>query len=199
MEWYLSVLLFAVSTTVTPGPNNMMIMSSGLNFGIRRSLPHLMGILIGFPLMIMAVGAGLASVFTAVPQLHIFIQIAGLLYLLYFTYLVATADNEVETSSKKTIGFWQAVSIQWINPKAWVIITGAFTAFTTTDTAPFLQVVYITSAFAIVGVPAISLWLFCGALLSRILKQPKPRRYFNYSMAGLLVLSILPIIWDLIF
>ena len=102
MDWYLAVMLFAASSTVTPGPNNIMIMSSGLNFGIRRSMPHLMGILVGFPLMFVAVGLGLVSVFIAMPQLHSFIQIAGVIYLLYFAWLVATADNvDIDSSGKK--------------------------------------------------------------------------------------------------
>ena len=159
MEWYLAVLLFAAANTVTPGLNNMMIMSSGLNFGIRRSIPHLLGILIGFPLMFVAVGVGFVSVILAVPELHLSIQVVGVLYLLYFAWLVATSADEVDNSKKKIIGFWQAVAIQWVNPKAWVMITGAFAAFTKTDADPFLQVLYITSAFVIVGVPTISAWL----------------------------------------
>lgn len=194
MEWYLAVLLFAAANTVTPGLNNMMIMSSGLNFGIRRSIPHLLGILIGFPLMFVAVGVGFVSVILAVPQLHLFIQFLGVLYLLYFAWLVATSADDIDSSKKKIIGFWQAVAIQWVNPKAWVMITGAFAAFTKTDADPFLQVLYITSAFVIVGVPTISAWLFCGSLLSRVLTRPELRRIFNRCMAGLLVISILPII-----
>jgi len=198
MEWYLAVILFAASTTITPGLNNMMIMSSGLNFGIRRSIPHLLGIVIGFPLMFVAVGAGFVSVILAVPELHLFIQVVGVLYLLYFAWLIATSADEVDASRKKIIGFWQAVAIQWINPKAWVLVTVAFAAFTTADTDPFVQVLYITSAFVIVGIPTITAWLFCGSLLSRVLQQPKSRRYFNYSMSALLVISIVPIIWELV-
>jgi threonine/homoserine/homoserine lactone efflux protein len=198
MDWYLAVLLFAASSSITPGLNNMMIMASGLNFGIRRSLPHLMGIIIGFPLMFVVAGAGFVSVILAVPELHLLIQVAGVLYLLYFAWLVATADHKSDNASKKTISFWQAVAIQWVNPKAWVMITGAFAAFTKTDADPFLQVLYITSAFFIVGIPTITAWLFCGSLLSRVLQQPKSRRYFNYSMSALLVISIVPIIWELV-
>ena len=198
MEWYLAVILFAASNTVTPGLNNMMIMSSGLNFGIRRSIPHLLGILIGFPLMFIAVGVGFVSVILAVPELHLFIQVAGVLYLLYFAWLIATSADKVKASNNKIIGFWQAVAIQWVNPKAWVMITGAFAAFTNTDDDPFLQVLYITSAFVIVGIPTITAWLFCGSLLSRLLRRTESRRIFNRCMAGLLVMSILPIISKLL-
>lgn len=199
MEWYLAVVLFAASTTVTPGLNNLMIMSSGLNFGIRRSIPHLLGILIGFPLMFVAVGVGFVSVILAVPELHLAIQVMGVLYLLYFAWLIATSADEVDRAKKKIIGFWQAMAIQWVNPKAWVMITGAFAAFTQPDADPFLQVLMITSAFMLVGIPTISAWLFCGSLLSRVLTRPPLRRLFNRCMAGLLVISILPIIWDLVF
>jgi len=199
MDWYLAVMLFAASSTVTPGPNNIMIMSSGLNFGIRRSMPHLMGILVGFPLMFVAVGLGLVSVFIAMPQLHSFIQIAGVIYLLYFAWLVATADNiDIDSSGKKTIGFIQAAVFQWLNPKAWVMATGAFAAFISADADPFVQVLYITAIFAFVGLPMVFVWLLCGSFLSRHLKQPKSRQYFNRTMAMLLVISILPIIWGLV-
>jgi threonine/homoserine/homoserine lactone efflux protein len=198
MDWYMAVVLFAAANTVTPGINNMMIMSSGLNFGIRKSIPHLMGILIGFPLMFIAVGAGFVSVILVVPELHLLIQVVGVLYLLYFAWLIATSADRVDASTEKVIGFWQAVAIQWVNPKAWIMITGAFAAFTKTDADPFLQVLYITSAFVIVGIPTITAWLFCGSLLSRVLKRTESRRVFNRCMAGLLVISILPIIWGLV-
>ena len=198
MDWYMAVVLFAAANTVTPGINNMMIMSSGLNFGIRKSIPHLMGILIGFPLMFIAVGAGFVSVILVVPELHLLIQVVGVLYLLYFAWLIATSADRVDAPTEKVIGFWQAVAIQWVNPKAWIMITGAFAAFTKTDADPFLQVLYITSAFVIVGIPTITAWLFCGSLLSRVLKRTESRRVFNRCMAGLLVISILPIIWGLV-
>ena len=198
MDWYMAVVLFAAANTVTPGINNMMIMSSGLNFGIRKSIPHLMGILIGFPLMFIAVGAGFVSIILVVPELHLLIQVVGVLYLLYFAWLIATSADRVDASTEKVIGFWQAVAIQWVNPKAWIMITGAFAAFTKTDADPFLQVLYITSAFVIVGIPTITAWLFCGSLLSRVLKRAESRRLFNRCMAGLLVISILPIIWGLV-
>jgi threonine/homoserine/homoserine lactone efflux protein len=198
MDWYMAVVLFAAANTVTPGINNMMIMSSGLNFGIRKSIPHLMGILIGFPLMFIAVGAGFVSVILVVPELHLLIQVVGVLYLLYFAWLIATSADRVDASTEKVIGFWQAVAIQWVNPKAWIMITGAFAAFTKTDADPFLQVLYITSAFVIVGIPTITAWLFCGSLLSRVLKRIESRRVFNRCMAGLLVISILPIISKLL-
>jgi threonine/homoserine/homoserine lactone efflux protein len=198
MDWYMAVVLFAAANTVTPGINNMMIMSSGLNFGIRKSIPHLMGILIGFPLMFIAVGAGFVSVILVVPELHLLIQVVGVLYLLYFAWLIATSADRVDAPTEKVIGFWQAVAIQWVNPKAWIMITGAFAAFTKTDADPFLQVLYITSAFVIVGIPTICAWLFCGSLLSRVLKRTESRRLFNRCMAGLLVISILPIISKLL-
>jgi threonine/homoserine/homoserine lactone efflux protein len=197
MDWYMAVVLFAAANTVTPGINNMMIMSSGLNFGIRKSLPHLLGILIGFPLMFIAVGAGFVSVILFVPELNLLIQVVGVLYLLYFAWLIATSADRVDASTEKVIGFWQAVAIQWVNPKAWAMITGAFAAFTKPDADPLLQVLYITSAFVIVGISTICAWLFCGSLLSRVLKRTESRRLFNRCMAGLLVISILPIIWRL--
>ena len=196
MEWYLAVLLFAVSSVITPGPNNIMIMSSGLNFGIRRSIPHFLGILVGLSLMVASVGLGMASLFKAAPQLHPVIQIVGVIYLLYFAWLVATSED-IDTSCKKAISFTQAVVFQWVNPKAWVIATGAIAAFTTAESQIALQVTYIASAFALASIPCLGTWLFCGSFLSRHLKQPKFRQFFNRTMAGLLVISIVPIIVEL--
>jgi threonine/homoserine/homoserine lactone efflux protein len=148
--------------------------------------------------MFVAIGVGFVSVILAVPELHLMIQVVGVVYLLYFAWLIATSTDNIDTSKKKIVSFWQALVIQWVNPKAWVMITGAFAAFTIPDNDPFLQVLYITSAFMIVGIPTISAWLFCGSLLSTVLQSTQSRQVFNRCMAGLLIISILPIISELL-
>jgi len=200
MELYIVILVFAVSTTITPGPNNIMIMSSGLNFGLKRSLPHLMGICLGFPLMVAGVGLGFGAIFERFPVIHEVIKVLGVLYLIYLAYLVATSapkslDNN--TSETKPLTFIQAALFQWINPKAWVMATGAVAAYTTQDASIMLQVMFISLAFLIAGVPCVGMWLVCGTWLKRFLKEVKYQRLFNLTMALLLIVSILPVIGEL--
>lgn len=215
MDLYIAIFVFAVSTTVTPGPNNIMIMTSGLNFGLQRSLPHLMGICLGFPLMVAGVGIGFGVVFEKFPIAHEIIKILGVLYLLYLAYLVATsAPKSLEASDKETsdkdasnkdkhqektkpLTFLQAALFQWVNPKAWVMATGAVAAYTTQDAGMLLQVLLIAGAFLIASLPCVGIWLVCGTWLKRFLKEVKYQRAFNMTMALLLVVSILPVINEL--
>jgi len=169
MEWYLAVLLFAASTSITPGPNNIMLMSSGLNFGIKRSIPHLLGILVGFAMLIVAAAVGFSALFAVFPQLHNMIQIAGIIYLLYFAWLVATSEaSDFSTSNKKAMSFMQALAFQWVNPKAWIMATGAIAAYTTIGSGFALQVVYILSAFFLVAIPCLGTWLVFGSFYPAI-------------------------------
>lgn len=198
MDWYLSVLLFAASSSITPGPNNIMLMSSGLNFGVRQTIPHLLGILVGFPLLIVAVAVGFSALFTVFPQLHKLIQIVGVIYLLYFAWMIATSEtSDFSASNKKALTFLQALAFQWFNPKAWIMATGAIAAYTSADSDFALQVVYIVMAFCLVAIPCMVVWLLFGSFLSRYLRRTSYRKVFNVTMAGLLLISILPIIRDL--
>lgn len=200
MELYIAIFIFAASTTVTPGPNNIMMMSSGVNFGLKRSLPHLLGICLGFPLMVMGVGIGFSSLFEKFPLIHQIIKVLGVLYLMYLAYLVATsAPSSLEGSTKETkpLTFIQAALFQWINPKAWVMATGAVAAYTIQDTAMMLQVVFIALAFLIVSLPCVGIWLIGGMWLKHFLKEVRYQRGFNITMALLLVISILPVINEL--
>jgi len=126
MEIVLSVLLFALVSTVTPGPNNIMIMTSGVNFGVWRTLPHYLGICFGFPAMVVAISLGLGKVFEAFPQLHLVIKVLGITYLLYLAWRIATTATEIDgEKTSKPLSFLQAAAFQWVNPKAWVMAVGA--------------------------------------------------------------------------
>ena len=198
MEFYFSIVLFAFTATITPGPNNVMIMTSGVNFGIGKSLPHLFGICFGFPLMAIMVGMGVSVVFDNYPFIHELIKIAGILYLLYLAWLIATSSSFTQRDAQfKPLGFWQAAIFQWVNPKAWVMVTGAVAAFTTTAGNIYYQVLVIALAFFAVSFPCVGSWLVFGVGLKKILKSPRHLRLFNISMALLLVFSILPVIQDL--
>ena len=195
---FAAIILFAVITCVTPGPNNAMIMTSGLNYGIRRSLPHYAGICLGFPVMVIAVGLGLAGLFQNYPMLHVILKVTGAGYLCYLAYRIATAP--VGGNNRKTgkpFTFVQAAAFQWVNPKAWVLAIGALAAYTVIGEGYLLQVLTIGLIFLVFGAPCIMLWLWFGAQLQRFLHNPQYVKLFNITMAVLLVLSLTPVFLDL--
>ncbi|MGI2259845.1 LysE family translocator [Shewanella sp. GXUN23E] len=195
MELLLALCLFVFSTAVTPGPNNILLMSSGVNFGFRRSLPLISGICIGFPSMVLAVGLGLSEVFQRLPLMHTTIKTLGIAYLLYMAYRLAASSSRIETRKRsKPLGFFQAAAFQWVNPKAWVMAIGAMGAFTRMNEALTPQVLTISAVFFCIGVPTALLWLGLGVSLKRLLDKPHRQQRFNLAMAALLVLSIIPII-----
>ncbi|WNO61178.1 LysE family translocator [Rheinheimera sp. MMS21-TC3] len=198
MAVFWAALLFAFSTTITPGPNNVMIMSSGMNYGIRASMQHLLGICLGFPLMVLLIGLGFGIVFEQFPNLHQIIKLLGVLYLIWLAWHIASAKPErIEQGKSKPLNFYQAVLFQWINGKAWVMASGAIAAFTTLEGLYWLEVIYITAAFLVVAFPCVGLWLIGGALLRKVLTKPLFQRLFNISMALILLLSVLPVLNEL--
>lgn len=199
MDYLYAVVLFAISASVTPGPNNIMVMSAGANFGIRRSLPLLMGICVGFTLMLLLVGLGFGQLFTLFPSLHFVIKCVGTLYLLYLVWLIARSADEVTgDASARPLGFLKGALFQWVNAKAWVVATGAIAAFTSAGSDPFEQHLVIALTFFIVSFPCVGLWLLCGSLLKRWLANDLARRRFNQVMAALLVLSVVPVIREIL-
>ena len=195
MEILLSVLLFALVSTITPGPNNIMVMTSGMNFGVWRTLPHYLGICIGFPAMVVAISLGLGQVFEAVPQLHQIIKILGISYLIYLAWRIATTATELDgKETGQPLSFWQAAAFQWVNPKAWVMAIGALATFTTVSGEVLQQALWIGVAFGLVAVPCVGSWMLGGAGLRRLLTKPLYRRLFNWTMGILLALSVIPMV-----
>ena len=195
---YASLIAFAISSCITPGPNNSMLMASGLNYGTRRSLPHYFGIVLGFPLMILAVGLGIAQVFDAYPALHTLLKIVGAGYLSFLAYKIATAPVGLEAvNSGKPFTFLQAAAFQWVNPKAWVMAVGAIATYTVIGSNYSTQVALISALFFAIGAPCIWAWLWLGASLQRVLRSPRAVRFFNRSMAALLLGSLVPVFMEL--
>ena len=195
MELLLAVLFFAFSTTITPGPNNVMIMSSGVNYGVKASVPHWLGICLGFPFMVLLVGFGFGVVFDRYPHLHQLIKILGTLYLLWLAWRIASAEPKaIEQGKSKPFSFFQAVLFQWVNGKAWVMATGAIAAFTSVTGVYWQQVSIITLTFLLVAFPCVGVWLLFGASLRTILTKPLFQRIFNIAMAIILLLSVVPVI-----
>tara|TARA_R110000772_G_scaffold63282_2_gene141756 strand:+ start:1971 stop:2585 length:615 start_codon:yes stop_codon:yes gene_type:complete len=199
MEFLIPIFIFATSAGITPGPNNIMLMTSGLNFGTRKSIPHYLGICIGFPFMVILIGVGLGFVFDKFPAIHEIIRIAGVAYLLYLSWLIANAaPSSLSENESRPFSFLQAVLFQWVNPKAWIMASGAVAAYTTSTADIYMQVLIIAAVFMLVTFPSTGIWLLFGVWLKRLFKTPSYQRIFNISMAILLVLSITPIIYDLI-
>ncbi|WP_397377925.1 LysE family translocator [Pseudomonas sp.] len=193
----LAFIAFAFVTPVTPGPNNMMLLASGVNFGLRRSLPHMFGISLGFMLLVASVGLGLGQVFEQVPMLYNVLRYAGAAYLLYLAWKIANAgapDSQGDASAKP-FSFLQAAAFQWVNPKAWIMAIGAITTYTPQDNF-VVNVLLIAALFALVNCPSVGLWTVAGSLLRNWLSNVRALRIFNISMALLLVASLYPIFAD---
>jgi threonine/homoserine/homoserine lactone efflux protein len=196
---FVSFVLFGVIAAITPGPNNVMLTTTGLNFGVRRGVPHLLGICIGFPVMLALIGLGFGTLFQLYPILHEVIKIVGVIYLLYLAWKIANTQGGVgEISQSKPINFWQAAAFQWINPKAWIMGSSALAAYTSLDDNFFLQVLIICVTFMIITIPCAGIWLVFGAGLQHFLKDPRHLKIFNISMALLLIASILPVVWEML-
>ena len=190
------LVLFAAAMCLTPGPNVVMVTASAANFGFRRAIPHMLGITLGFGFMVMAAGLGLAGLFHAEPRLHTLLKYAGATYLLYLAWRIARADASSSDSTRaKPISFVEGVLFTWINPKGWVTAVGALAAYTTVGGNVLLETSVIASVLAAACFASVVMWAGFGVAIARILGSPRARMAFNWSMAGLLVLSLIPVFW----
>jgi threonine/homoserine/homoserine lactone efflux protein len=193
-ELLTGLMIFALVSTITPGPNTLMLMASGANYGFRRSSPHVLGVGLGFALMVILVGAGLLQLFDAYPVSYQILKTGSVSYLLYLAYRTATTPPVMASSgqSGKPFTFMQAALYQWVNPKAW---TMALTAISVYSPSQNLGAITLVAAiFGAIALPSVSLWAVVGQNLRRILASHKRMRAFNISMAVLLVASLYPAI-----
>ncbi|ETX13696.1 lysine transporter LysE [Roseivivax halodurans JCM 10272] len=187
------LLGFAFVATVTPGPNNLMLMASGANFGYRRTLPHMLGIVGGVALMALLVGAGLMALFEAVPALSFVLKVLSVGYLLWLAFKVATAaPMEDRDADGRPLTFLQAAMFQWVNPKAWAMCLSAITLYA--PDRSLLSVVIVAGAFALVSFPLISIWTWMGTMVRQWLSNATRLKVFNITMAALLVGSLYPVL-----
>jgi len=186
---------FAIVAGFTPGPNNLMLAASGANFGFRRTLPHLLGIVCGFPLIVLAVGLGLGTVFQRHPETHSAMKFVGAAFLLYLAWRIATAGpGTTGTAPGRPLTFLEAFLFQWINIKGWVFAIGAITTYTTVSGSASRELVVILAISLLVTIGSTTTWTGFGVGLSRFFQEsPVMRRAFNVAMALLLVLSIVPV------
>ena len=189
------LVLFAAAVTLTPGPNVVLVTASAANFGFRRTVPQMLGITFGFGSMVLATGLGLAGVVHAEPRLHVVLKYAGAAYLLYLAWRIARADAAGASARARPIGFIAATLFTWMNPKAWVSALGAAAAFTTVGGNLLLESALIAGVMAAFCLLSAALWAGFGTVIGRYLANPRVRRIFNWSMAGLLALSLIPVFW----
>jgi threonine/homoserine/homoserine lactone efflux protein len=194
----LTSIPFLASMGFTPGPNNILVASSGVNFGFRATVPHILGVTFGYPVMLLLVGVGLAKLFVAIPQVHVILKYVCIVYLLYLSWKIATAaaPGGETRNAAKPLTFLQAAAFQWVNGKGWVVALSAVTTYTVVESSLMLQVFALSGIALIVTIGAVSAWTAFGSMLRQYLHTERRRRWFNYSMAGLLVMSIIPVFFE---
>lgn len=186
---------FAAVTLFTPGPNNVMLLTSGANFGLRRSMPHLSGVALGFPLMIVPVGLGAMKLFDAVPPLYLVLKSVAVLYMLYLAWKIATAGEVKQADSAAPLTFGQAAAFQWVNPKGWSMALGAVTLY-----APghdLQGVLWIAAIFLLLGILSALAWTGFGTGIRRWLADPRRLTWFNRTMAVALIAAMAPVLVSL--
>ncbi len=188
-----ALIAFAFVSSITPGPNNLMLLASGANFGVRRTIPHMLGVSLGHAFMIFLVGAGLMGVFDAYPVTYTILKIVSVAYLLFLAWKIATAAAPRGNSRSGTpMTFLQAAAFQWVNPKGWAM---ALTAISVYLPAPGLEgVLVVTLVFALVNLPSVSCWAVLGQQAQRVLTNQSRLRAFNLAMGVLLVASLYPVL-----
>lgn len=197
LSLFFSMLGFLWVAAITPGPNNMLLTASGANFGFLRSLPLMIGIMIGMQLMLLLVAFGVGGLILLYPSLHLFLKIAGSLYLLWLAWKIATAAYEkLETGDgpKTPMPFWQGGLLQLINPKAWLMALGAVASFSLAGDAYRSSVVAISIGMALVNLIAGVAWLGFGSLIGRLLRSRRAWKIFNLAMGALTAACVL-LIW----
>ena len=197
LDLLLGFALFALVTSITPGPNNTMLLASGVNFGFNRTIPHMLGVTCGFFILVVAVGFGLGAVFQTYPLLYTVLRYVGAAYLLYLAWKIAHSGPvaEGEQGEGKPISYLGAAAFQWVNPKAWIMAIGAISTYTPMQ-GYFTNVLVIAAVFALINLPSVSVWAGCGTLLRNVLKDRRWLRLFNWGMALLLVASLYPLLLE---
>ena len=193
----IAFVMFAVVMFFTPGPNNIMLLSSGLTYGFRRTVPHILGITVGFAFMIGAVGVGLGTVFIAYPVLQTILKYAGIAYLIYLAAAIAMSGpvSSGLDNRRGPMTFWGAAMFQWINVKGWVMVIGTITAYAAIASFPWNIVIQVTLSL-LLGTVSCSVWALFGSALRPILTSPRAIRAFNIVMAVLLLASLYPVFMD---
>ncbi|QGX99667.1 LysE family translocator [Roseovarius faecimaris] len=193
-DLFAALLTFAFVTVITPGPNNLMLMASGANFGFRRTLPHMAGIGLGMPIMVVLVGTGVMQLFDRFPMSYTILKVLSVAYLLWLAWKIAhAAPPKAGEATGTPLTFLQAAAFQWVNPKAWTMVLSAVTLYAASRDMP--AVLWVAATYLGVSCISTTSWTLLGQQLSRFLKTPRMLRIFNTIMAGLLVATLIPVLW----
>jgi threonine/homoserine/homoserine lactone efflux protein len=197
-QLFIAFIVFAVVMFITPGPNNIMLLASGLNFGFRRTLPHLAGVVFGFAFMIAVTGLGLGAVFTTYPMLQTALKYAGAAYLVYLAVAIARSGppDPGKAERRRPMTFFGAALFQWVNVKGWVMVIGTITAYATIASYPWNILLQVALSLLIGAVSCVA-WVLCGTSLQSLVKSPRAVRAFNVVMAVLLLASLYPVLMEL--
>ncbi|KPM79783.1 LysE family translocator [Pseudoalteromonas sp. UCD-33C] len=185
-----ALALFALVSSITPGPNNLMLMSSGANFGFKKTTPHLLGVTLGFMLMLVLVGLGIMQLFDLFPPSYLILKVFCIAYLLYLAFKIATSNAQQKASSEsKPFTFIQAALFQWVNPKAWAMALSAVSLYAPDKN--LTSVLIVSLVFGLINLPCVRSWTLLGEKLQHWLASPKRLKAFNYLMAILLIASVM--------
>lgn len=188
---FVSMLAFVTAATITPGPNSIMIMASGVNFGFARTMPHLFGVAVGISTVITLAGLGLSAVLVFLPQLRFVMLLASAVYLLFLAWKIANAAPPEDTIGVGApFTFWQALGFQWVNPKVWALGMSAVAIYAPQNA--FANVLFVAFSFALVGLASNTVWAWTGLVIRRFLSTERRLRTFNFCAAISLVASLLP-------
>jgi len=194
LELFTALVAFALVTVITPGPNNLMLMASGANFGFRRTVPHMMGIGLGFPSMVFLVGIGVMQLFDRWPASYTILKVLSVAYLLYLAWKIANAAPPKDaTAEGRPLTFLQAAAFQWVNPKAWSMALSAITLYAASR--DLAAVLWVAGVYVAASVVSTTSWTVLGQQLRRLLATPARLRVFNWTMAVLLVATLIPVLW----
>lgn len=209
----LPLIAFTATSAMTPGPNNILLMTSGVNFGFRRTLPHILGVVIGFPAMVALIGIGIGATILTHPLVHLVVTIVGILYLLWLAWHIASADvtqndeqlltAEPAADSKpakaqgRPMTFLAAAAFQWVNAKAWISAIGMLAIYAPTGYGVLGGIAIVVGINLIISIVSATTWTAFGLALARWLSNPLRRRVFNIAMAALLVLTLVPALREL--
>jgi threonine/homoserine/homoserine lactone efflux protein len=193
----IAFIVFAAVMYFTPGPNNIMLLSSGLNYGFRRTLPHMAGVVIGFAFMVGAVGLGFGTIFIAYPMLQTILKYAGAAYVIYLAAAIAMSEPVPpgQDNRRGPMTFWGAAMFQWVNVKGWVMVISTITAYAGIASFPWNIAIQVALSL-LLGVAATATWVQSGSSLRSFMTSPKAVRAFNIVMAALLLASLYPVFMD---
>jgi threonine/homoserine/homoserine lactone efflux protein len=192
----IAFIVFALVGLYTPGPNNVMLLASGLNFGLRRTLPHVAGVSFGFAFLVAVVGLGLGAVFAAYPLLQSILKYAGAAYLVYLAVAIARSGPVASgDGTSRPLTFLEAALFQWINVKGWVIAIGTITAYAALASYPW-NILTMAVLLLVLGLSSSVAWTLFGSSLQSLVRSPVAVRVFNWVMAGLLLASLYPVLTE---